>query len=183
MNPTIPSLDQQRAEFKRARFMAMPIAGAICWAGIGVGSALFPGIAWLILFIGTGVILYVGMAVARITGEDLFGKHRETPFFDQIFMLGVVEALLVYAIAIPFYLIEPTSLPLTVGILTGLMWVPFSGLIQHWVGLLHAAVRTAGIVGAWYLWPQHRFTAIPLVVVVTYALTLVILYRRWKASQ
>jgi hypothetical protein len=56
-------------------------------------------------------------------------------------------ALLVYAIAIPFFLIERTSLPLTVGILTGLMWLPFSGMIQHWVGLFHGIARTGLIVG------------------------------------
>lgn len=38
-------------------------------------------------------------------------------------------------------LIEPTSLPLSVGILAGLMSVPFSGWIEHWVGLFHAYSR------------------------------------------
>lgn len=178
-----PSLDQQQAEFLQARFMAMPIAGALCWTGVGVGSLINPEMAWLILFIGTGAILHVGMALAHLTGEDLFGKQRNTPFFDRIFFLGVVEAVLVYAVAIPFFLVEPTSLPLTVGILTGLMWVPFSGLIHHWVGLFHAVFRTTGILAAWYLWPYARFTAIPAVVVVAYAFTLVVLYRRWQTHR
>lgn len=53
------------------------------------------------------------------------------------------------------FLVEPTSLPMSVGILSGLMWIPFSGLIEHWVGFFHAFARTGGI------WPCiTRFQAI-----------------------
>lgn len=59
-----PSLDEQRAEFIRARFLAMPIAGAICWAGIGIAGALLSlyGAVWAV-FIGTGMIYLVTIYV------------------------------------------------------------------------------------------------------------------------
>lgn len=82
--------------------------------------------AW-ILFIGTGSIVGVGLLVARWLGEDLLGKTRRNNAFDSLFFHTIVMAWLVYAIAIPFFMVEPTSLPLTVGILTGLMGVPFHG--------------------------------------------------------
>jgi hypothetical protein len=91
-------------------------------------------------------------------------------------------SLLGYAIAIPFFLVDRTSLPLTVGVLTGLMWVPISWIIQHWIGIAHAVVRTGAVVTAWYLWPAHRFVIIPAVIVVLYALAIVVLLNRPRVT-
>ncbi len=176
------SLDVQHAAFVDSRFLAMPIAGAIAWTGIGIAGALLPlfAAAW-VLFIGTGMIFYLGLGVARFTGEDLLGRRRKGNYFDQLFLLTVASALLVYGIAIPFFLVEPTSLPLSVGVLTGLMWVPFSGLMRHWIGLFHGVVRTVLVVGAWYIFPDSRFVVIPAVIVAVYLVTIVVLARRASA--
>lgn len=176
------SLDEQHDAFVHNRFLAMPIAGAIAWTGIGIAGATFSlaGAVWAI-WIGTGMIFYLGLGVARLTGEDLLGRQRKSIFFDRIFLLTVVMAVVVYAIAIPFFLVEPTSLPMTVGILTGLMWIPFSGLIRHWVGLFHGLVRTGMVLAAWYLWPEARFVAIPAVIVAIYLITIFVLHRRYEA--
>ena len=173
------TLDEQRFEFAGNRFLAMPIAGTIAWAIIGVAGAFLPVIlaAW-VLFICTGMIFGMGLVIARILGEDLLGKTREKNEFDRLFMLTLVMAWLVFAIAIPFFMIEPTSLPLTVGILAGLMWVPFSWMIQHRIGLFHGIARTVLIVAAWYLFPEHRFVVIPAVIVVIYLVTIYVLATR-----
>lgn len=173
------TLEDQRAEFSRSRFLAMPIAGAIAWTFIGLAGAFFSvSQAALALFVGTGSIFYLGLLIARFTGEDLLGEKRKGNFFDRLFLLTVMMAVLVYAIAIPFFLIERASLPLSVGILTGLMWIPFSAIIQHWVGIFHGVARTALIVAAWYLFPERRFVVIPAVIVGIYLITIYILAKR-----
>lgn len=180
MTHTVPrTLDEQRVEFARGRFLAMPIAGTIVWSVIGIGGTFLPVelAAWL-LFIATGSTFGVGLLVARWTGEDLLGKDRPGNAFDELFFLTVVMAWLVFAIAIPFFMVEPTSLPLTVGILAGLMWVPFSWLIQHRIGLFHGIARTVLIVAAWYLFPDHRFVVIPAVIVAIYLVTIYVLVKR-----
>ena len=78
-------------------------------------------------------------------------------------------------------LADPTSLPMSVGILTGLMWIPFSALLRHWVGYFHGFARTILIVAAWYLLPEHRFVAIPAVIVAVYLISIIALQRRWTA--
>lgn len=173
------TLDAQRAEFARSPFLAMPIAGAIAWTGIGVAGAVLPtNLAAWALFIGTGTIFSLGLVVARFTGEDLMGRQRPGNTFDALFMRSVVMAWLVFAIAIPFFRMDPTSLPLTVGILAGLMWLPFGWIIQHWVGTFHAITRTVLCLAAWYAWPNQRFVVIPAVIVGVYAATIVALGRR-----
>lgn len=176
------TLESQRAEFASSPFLAMPIAGAIAWAAIGVAGALLPVplAAWA-LFIGTGMIFSLGLLVARFTGEDLMGKARPGNTFDALFLRSVVMAWLVFAIAIPFFRLEPTSLPLTAGILAGLMWLPFGWIIQHWVGTFHAVTRTVLSLASWYAWPDRRFVAIPAVIVAIYVITILALRRRYVA--
>jgi hypothetical protein len=157
----------------------MPIAGTIAWAIAGVLGALLPSVeaASYALFICTGSILPLGLFIARFTGEDLMGKKSSNEL-DRLFGLTVLMANLVWAIAIPFWLLVPSSLPLSVGVLAGLMWVPFSWMIGHWVGMFHAIARTILVLVVWIAWPDHRFVAVPVVVVAVYLVTIVALARR-----
>lgn len=176
-------LDEQRAEYARRRGLAMPLAGLIVWSLIGIAGVFLPPVlaVWSLL-IGTGFIAYLGMMLSRFTGENFLDRSKPKNVFDSLFFHCLAMALLVYAIAIPFFRIDYTSLPLTVGILAGLMWVPFSWIIQHWVGIFHAVARTALVTAAWYLAPHRRFVVIPAVIVVMYAVTIVILEQRWRAN-
>ncbi|MCF3651030.1 DUF7010 family protein [Synoicihabitans lomoniglobus] len=182
-NPTSAlSLEVQWQQFAASRFNTMPIAGTMAWSIIGIASLVLPPhFANLVIFIATGSIFYLALGLAKITGEDLLGKKRPGNFFDRIFLSCVFMACLVYAIAIPFFFIDRSSLPLTVGILTGLMWIPFSIIVRHWVGLFHGITRTALIVVAWYLIPEYRTAAISAIIVGVYAITLVVLRQRHRA--
>jgi hypothetical protein len=85
---------------------------------------------------------------------------------------------LVFAIAIPFFMIEPTSLPLSVGILAGLMWLPLSWIIRHWIGTFHTFARTGLCLIAWFAFPDQRFVVIPAIIVVIYLITIYVLANR-----
>ena len=175
------TLDEQKRDFASRRFLAMPLAGMIAWVVVGVaGATLAPFPATMVLFIATGSIAYLGMFVSRFTGEHFLDRSKPRNTFDSLFFHTVGMALLVFAIAIPFFLVDYTSLPLMVGILTGLMWLPTSWLMEHWVGIFHGLTRTLAVVGAWYLWPESRFVAIPIVIVLIYAITILILETRWR---
>ncbi len=178
------TLEEQRKEYSERRFLAVPLAGAIVWIVIGFGGAFLSpvGAVWT-LFIGTGSIIYLGLFLSRFTGENLLDKTKPKNTFDNLFYLTAAMALLVFAIAIPFFQQDYTSLPMTVGILTGLMWLPLSWSIQHWVGIFHGVTRTALVTAAWYVFPEQRFVVIPAVIVAIYAVTIFILERRWRATQ
>jgi hypothetical protein len=120
------------------------------------------------------------MFISRFTGENFLDKRRPKNVFDGLFFRTVAMAVLVYAIAIPFFQADYTSLPLTVGILSGLMWLPFSWMIGHWVGTFHALARTALVTAGWYLFPTLRFVVVPAVIVMIYAVTIVVLEARWR---
>lgn len=180
-SPRPLNLEAHRAAFAQRRFLAMPLAGMLAWLLVGIGGLFLtlPHSAWL-LFIATGSIVYLGLFMSRFTGENLMAKDRPRNPFDILFLLTVVMALAVFSIAIPFFLVDPTSLPLTVGILTGLMWIPLSWSLQHWIGLAHGLGRTVAVLAAWYAFPDQRFVVVPFLIVALYAVTIAVLERRWR---
>lgn len=178
------TLERQRIEFSNQKFHATPLAGLIVWTIIGLIGLFFSDFisVWSI-FIGTGSIVYLGLFLSKFTGENFLDKSKPKNEFDTLFLYTAGQAILVYSIAIPFFLIEYSSLPMTVGILTGLMWLPFSWIIKHWVGTFHALTRTVSVVALWYLFPGYRFTVIPFAIVLVYIITIVILNSRKKVAQ
>ncbi|MBR7800460.1 DUF7010 family protein [Undibacterium fentianense] len=179
------SLDQQLADFRQRRFLATPLAGMAVWSLLIVtGALLGPKAQVLAVFVGTGSIVYLAMLFAKLTGEKVkFESNKSRNFFDTLFLSAVGMSFLCYALAIPFFLENYRCLPFAVAVLTGLMWLPLSVLIQHWVGVFHAVVRTAFCTLAWIVFPEHSFVLQPIIVVVIYAISIGVLELRWKRMQ
>ncbi|RRQ48295.1 hypothetical protein DZC72_11280 [Maribacter algicola] len=173
------TLEEQRIEFANQKFLATPLAGLFVWTIIGLVGLFFSDFmaVWAI-FIGTGSIVYLGLFLSKFTGENFLDKTKPKNEFDTLFLYTAGQAILVYSIAIPFFLLDYTSLPMSVGILTGLMWLPFSWIIKHWCGIFHTLTRTVLVLALWYLFPEHRFVAIPFSIVLIYLITLFILSKR-----
>ena len=173
------TLEEQRIEFANQKFLATPLAGLIVWTIIGLVGLFFSDfIAVWAIFIGTGSIVDLGFFLSKFTGENFLDKTKPKNEFDTLFLYTAGQAILVYSIAIPFFLLDYTSLPMSVGILTGLMWLPFSWIIKHWCGIFHTLTRTVLVLALWYLFPEHRFVAIPFGIVLIYLITLFILSKR-----
>jgi hypothetical protein len=175
------SLDEQQREFAQRRGLAMPLAGAVAWTIVGVAGVFLPPIlkAWT-LFGAVGSIAGLGILFSRFTGENFLDKERPKNVFDGLFFRTVGAAWLVFAIAIPFFRADYTSLPLSVGILSGLMWLPLSWMIGHWIGTFHTLARTSLVTASWYCFPNSRYVAVPAVIVAVYAVTIVVLEARWR---
>jgi hypothetical protein len=62
------------------------------------------------------------------------------------------------------------------------MWPPFSWIIGRWIGTFHTLARTVLVTASWYLFPNHRFVAVPAVIVAVCAVTIVVLEARWSHS-
>lgn len=173
------TLEEQKEEFKKKKLLASPIAGLIAWLTVAITGIFFPDkITVWVLFIATGSIVYLAMGISKLTGENYLDKNKPKNTFDKLFFLTVAQAILVYSIAIPFFIEDYTSLPLTVGILTGLMWVPLSWIIDHWVGIFHSLLRTISILILWYSFPAERFVTIPIAIVIIYIVSIIILNNR-----
>ncbi len=175
------TLDQYREEYKRKKLITMPIAGTIVWFALGVLALFIPSSAMVLpLYIGTGSIFYLALFLSRFTGEKLLVKKEDRNPFDNLFLYTLGMSLFGFAIAIPFGIQDYTSLPLSIGIISGLMWLPLSWTLEHNVGAVHTVLRTVLIVIVWYLLPEHRFVTIPFVIVFVYSISLFQLVNRYR---
>ncbi len=179
---TTLTLEQQRTAYCQRRFLAMPLAGLLCWSVIGIGSLFMsPFAATMLVYFGTGAIVYLAMGISRLTGERFF-RRGEKNAFDRLFFVGLAMSLLVFAIVIPFATEQPRAATLGVGILSGLMWMPFSWIIGHWVGYFHAVARTVLVLAGWLLFPAHHLQVVPAVIVALYVATILVLEMRWRRA-
>ena len=175
------TLEQYREEFKQKKLITMPISGTIVWFILGCLSLYLPAEKMVLpLYIGTGSIFYLALFLSRFTGEKLLVKSADMNPFDKLFLYTVAMSFCGFSIAIPFGLENYTSLPLSIGIISGLMWLPITWIINHNVGILHTLLRTTLIVIAWFMWPEIRFTTIPFIIVFVYAISLIQLHLRHK---
>ncbi|GBL05025.1 hypothetical protein [Glaciecola sp. KUL10] len=175
------SLEEHRASFANRRFLALPLAGALVWFFIGASAPFISEYAKVMsVWLGTGCIFYLGLLFSRFTGENFISQSKQKNPFDLLFLSAIGMSLLVFGIAMPVAQIDHTTIPFTVGILAGLMWMVLSWIIQHWVGYAHAIMRTVGIVIAWYSFPEQRFESISAVIVISYVVSIIALEMRFR---
>lgn len=63
------TLEEQRTEYIKQKFLATPLAGMIIWTLIGLIGIFFSDfVAVWSIFIGTGSIVYLGLFLSKFTG-------------------------------------------------------------------------------------------------------------------
>ncbi|MDE3271896.1 DUF7010 family protein [Pseudoalteromonas sp. G4] len=175
------TLEQYRLEFKQKKMLAMPISGCLVWFLLGfLGMVVETQYLGLITFIATGMIFYIGIGISKLTHENLLIKKAERNPFDNLFLSTVVMAMMGYGLVIPMAQLDQSTIPLSVGIISGLMWLPLSWTLQHPVGYIHTITRTFSLVILWYLFPGDRFVILPFAIVVIYLISIYQLYTRWQ---
>ncbi len=170
------SLAELQADFRATGTNAMPLAGMITWAALGIAAAFLPErtVANASLYI-MAVILPLAFLIDRARGRNLFGKS-DNPLL-KLFMLGIVMV----ALTIPLAVIgakdgQPLLILLGMAILAGVVWIPFGWAADDPSGTVHAVARGIGCYLAYGLC-QTPWTAsaICAVVVVAYLYSLVVM--------
>ena len=178
------TLEQYRKEYKQKTLITMPLAGTIVWLCLGVMALFIPAKSMVLpVYIGTGSIFYLALFLSRFTGEKLLVKKAERNPFDSLFLYTLAMSWCAFAIAIPFGIQDHTAVPMAIGIVSGLMWLPISWTLEHNVGVLHTLLRTSMILLAWVAYPEHSFIVIPFTIVFIYSISLYQLITRHKTMQ
>ncbi len=172
------SLRQLRADYdvQGGRSLALPLAGAIVWAAIGI-AALFltPRMSTFALIIGTGAIFPIGLLLARLLSEKLLNSTNP---LAKLMAMCVLMVNLLWAVHITLLFTSPALISLTLGISLGLHWIVFSWIIQNPMGIIHTIARTIFVTAAWWIFPEHRVSAVAAAVELAYLYSIVSLCRR-----
>ncbi|PDW00235.1 DUF7010 family protein [Candidatus Chloroploca asiatica] len=172
-----------RADFdaQAGRSLALPLAGAIVWAVIGLAALLLPQRpATLLLLFGSGAIFPLGLALAALLRERLLDNTNP---LAKLMGLCVLMVNLLWALHLTLLSRDPALLPLSLGIGLGLHWIVFSWIIQHPLGIVHTVLRTVLATGLWWLFPVHPITAVAAAVVLAYLYSIVALATRRRNNQ
>ncbi|MGB7405783.1 MAG: hypothetical protein WA906_08845 [Pacificimonas sp.] len=169
-----PLIELQR-EFREGSTNAMPIAGMIAWALLGV-AALFlsePLIANGALYIMV-LVMPLAWVIERLRGRNLFAGGDEP--LTKLFLLSIVGL----AILIPIAVIAasaadaPLLIVLGMALVTGAIWVPYGWAADDPVGLRRAIAQAVGSYAAYAFMPApFTASAICAVVVLCYIYVLV----------
>lgn len=173
MTMTDRSLAELQADFRASSTNAMPIAGMVTWAALGLAAAMLPErtVANASLYI-MAVILPLAFLIDRARGRNLFGKS-DNPLL-RLFLLGIVMV----ALTIPLAVIgakggQPLLVLLGMAILAGVVWIPFGWAADDSSGTVHAVGRGIGCYLAYGLVPvPWTGSAICAVVVAAYLYSL-----------
>jgi hypothetical protein len=179
---TATDLTALRAAFEAeaGRALALPIAGAMVWAGVGLAALGLPHrTATFALLFASGAIFPLGLAIARGLGENPLASSNP---LSRLMGLSVLMVNLLWALHLTLLFTESGLFPLSLGIGLGLHWVVFSWVIGHPVGTIHAVLRTVLATGLWWALPAHPISAVSLGVVMAYGFSIVVLLRRPTAA-
>jgi hypothetical protein len=172
------TIKEMRIEFDQlgGRTLSFPVAGVIAWTSIAIfGFILAEKQASFAVFILNGLIFPLSLLLSNFFKENILSSKNE---LDVLFGRSVILVNLSWTIAIPFWMVLPSSLPLSVGVMAGLHWIVYGWIVQHWIGLFHAVSRALIVTTAWFIFPQHRFIVIPIIIVTIYSFTIYILATR-----
>lgn len=154
----------------------MPLAGMIVWLVMSILSVAFTEANLsLILLFAMGSIFPIALIIAKFRGEDLLSA--ENPL-AKLMGLCVLMVNLLWALHIPLYMYAPEFIPLSLGVGLGLHWIIYSWIVQHPVGIYHAVLRALALMAVWFVFPEYRFLAICVAVVLMYLFSTYVMLHR-----
>jgi len=130
---------------------------------------LTPITAIYVLLFATGAIFPLALLIAKVRRENLLSSANP---LAKLMGLGVLMVNLLWAVHIPLLMKDSEFIVLSLGIGLGLHWVVYSWIIGHSLGILHAVLRTIGIVVVWYSFPETRIFAVASVIVAVYLVSI-----------
>lgn len=154
--------------------IALPAAGLLYWLMLAVaGYGLQPSQWMLLAFAASGLIFPLGLLLRKPLRADILAK---SPLASAIGP-ALLSMMLSWPIIIVTSAVNPSLAPLTLAVGMGLHWPVIGWLFGSRVCMIHAISRVLLVTALWYLFPNDRFTLIPLMVAFLYGLTIAALRR------
>lgn len=171
---TAQSLSVLQVDFVKNSTNSMPIAGMITWFALGI-AALFlaPKIIGTLAIYIIMAIMPIAFILDRLQGKNLFsgGDNPLTKMFlSSIISIALTVPLVITAANISG---DANFIVLGMGILAGVIWIPYGWAADDPVGMRHAVGRAIGCYAAYaYVADPYKASAICTIVVLSYLYSL-----------
>ncbi|MGB3752269.1 MAG: hypothetical protein WA954_00040 [Parerythrobacter sp.] len=173
------TLEELQEQFRSGSTNAMPLAGMIVWAALGVAAFFVapPVLSNLALYV-MAAILPLAFLIDKARGRNLFAGGDDP--LTKLFLTSIIGI----ALSVPLVVIgvsgsdNHTLMTLGMAVLAGVIWITYGWAANDPVGLRHAIGRGIGCYLAYAFTPEpFRATAICAIVVLAYAYSLIFMLR------
>lgn len=162
---------RQRQQFlvKANGGIGFPAAGAMYWLALAIiGMSLSKGYWIMLAFYGSGIIFPLGILMGKVLKSNGMVKSPLT----SVLFPTLIAMLLHWAFNIVALQVDPEMVPITLGIGMSLHWPVIGWMYNSKTCLGHAIIRAILVTVAWFLFPELRFTLIPMIIVGVYLLSI-----------
>jgi hypothetical protein len=177
-------LDAQILAAERRRFFVetrggiyFPIAGAIFWLLLGGLGFCLSERTWCVVVLSVAV---VATPIAVVLFKKLVSQLTHKSPLATLILPALLPVALSLGMAVPAFYSDLSLVPLALVIGLASHWPAVGWLFETWILTVHAIVRVSLAAAMWFLFPEARFTLVPLSTGVVYAVTAWWIWRELK---
>lgn len=162
---------KERKEFflKANGGISLPAAGVIYWLVIGIAGYFLPKETWTyVAFFASGTIFPLGMLLSKPLKANLMA---DSPL-SGVAMPAMLAMFMSWPITIAVVYIDFELVPLTLAIGMALHWPVIGWMYNSKSCFMHAFARVVLVSAVWFVFPDVRFTLLPILVSVIYLVTI-----------
>jgi len=163
-------LDAERRRFflETKGAVYVQLTGTVFWLALGLAGFVWSGRTWCLIVLGASVLATpIAILLVRRLAARLALKSRLAMLIPPA-MLPVALGL---GLAIAAYTVDPSLVPLLLVIGFATHWPVVGWMYGSPIYAVHTIVRVVLAVAIWLLWPEARFTWVPISASVVYGVT------------
>ncbi len=168
LDPELLAAERQRFYVQTRGGVYFPISGAIFWTALGIAGFYLSARTWCVLVLSMGVL---ATPIAILFFRNLVAKLALKSPLATLILPALLPVALCLGMAIAAFQTDLSLVPLALVIGMASHWSAVGWMYGTRIYSMHAVVRVVLAVAIWFMWPEARFTALPIAIGVIYALT------------
>lgn len=168
LDPDLLAAERQRFFVQTRGGVYFPISGAIFWTALGIAGFFLSARTWCVLVLSMAAL---ATPVAIYLFRKLVARLALKSPLATLILPALLPVALCLGMAIAAFQTDLSLVPLALVIGMASHWPAVGWMYGTKIYSVHAVVRVVLAVVIWFVWPEARFTALPIAIGVLYAIT------------
>lgn len=180
-------LDANALNAERRRFFVetkgavyVQITGTVFWLALGLAGFFWSARTWCLIVLGTSVL---ATPIAILLIRKLAARLALKSLLATLIPPAMLPVALGLAVAIAAYTVDPSLVPLLLVIGFATHWPVVGWTYRTPIFVVHTIVRVVLAVAIWLLYPEARFTWVPISASFVYGVTSLCILRELRRLQ
>ena len=168
LDPNLLAAERQRFYVQTRGAVYFPITGAFFWTALGIAGFFLSPRTWCVLVLSMAAL---STPVAIYLFRKLVAQLELKSPLATLILPALLPVALSLGLAIAAFQSDPSLVPLALVVGLASHWPAVGWMYGTKIYSVHAVVRVVLAIVIWFLWPEARFTALPIAIGVLYAIT------------